>query len=589
MLKKVSVAVMIISLLSIPGLGAARDLPEGLRAARTVTQGVMIGEPRPAEGAVILGAGDEDTLMCDDGSYGRWFLWESTWMAQGWEVVCPECPGEFVVTAAWFMTRTYVLPGGFPRHGYIFADRAGLPGAILWDVTPLMENSWDYPEPGWERIEVDPPVDIPSGERVWVGMNLRAQYPYWEANRGPYFVMDELAPPPRECADIAWGPYWTDDDAYDIYPIDWYHAPSWMGDLMVRLEGHCKGPPDLDIDDDYANLSSNVMHLIGVAGGAAVGAYVMAAPDSDLFNIDPWDGPGDCAIDSLVYKSRDLWLYGWEGNLEPPPWTRIQARDIDLNLAGVRRLGLGDCALNFVQVIVPSQCGRGDPSVWDFTRLYHGIMSVSGSCGEALDPCDDTDEFELRVSVVRPAHGPSACGFWGLPEKDGNLLVWSGLGFGQDGYNLYRTEGEEFEKLNSSMLTCDSYADGDVVDGGRYGYKLGLRFGDEEEILLGPIWMERSVTPLRYALYQNFPNPLRDETRIRYAITSEASVSLQVFNIAGQVVATLVDEHQSPGFHSVAWRAEDVPNGVYFYRLTARQAGGEAGDFSQTKKLVVIK
>ncbi len=581
MSRKNLLGVLTVSIFALGMTGLAEDLCEGLRMVRTIPEGVVMEEPKPAPGNVILGMPDEDTLICDDGGYGRWFLYNSTWMAQGWDVDCPECPGEFLINAAWFMTYTDVLPAGFPRHGYIFLDRAGLPGSILWDYEPLDEHSWSYPEPGWEKIEVDPPVKVPHGEKIWLGMNLRAQYPFWEPYRGPYFVVDEIGG--RECADIAWGPYWTHPYAYEyLIGWSWSHAPPEMGDLMLRLEGHCKGPPDLDIDDDYANVSANVMHLIGCAGGAAVGAYVMAAPDSDLFNIDPWDGPGHCDLDSILYAPTDLWLYGWEGHLEPPPWTRIQAGNIHLNLGDVTELDLGDFALNFVQILIPEDCGRGDSDVWDLQRLYHGIASVTGLCGEGLDPCDNTDEFELRVSVVRPVHGAGSSGFWGMAETDRNLLRWNGLAFGQAGYNLYRTEGENLVRLNSSLLTGDAYSDKDVVDGGRYGYRLGLSFGNGEEILLGPVWVDRKVRPVRCALYQNFPNPLREETTIRYAVTSKARVSLRVCNIAGQVVTTLVDEEEAPGFHSVSWSAKDVANGVYFYRLAA-------DDFSETRKLVVIK
>jgi hypothetical protein len=90
-------------------------------------------------------------------------------------------------------------------------------------------------------------------------------------------------------------------------------------------------------------------------------------------------------------------------------------------------------------------------------------------------------------------------------------------------------------------------------------------------------------------LSQNFPNPFNPTTRIRYAIRERGAVSLRVYDVAGRLVRTLVDEVQIPraeGF-VVTWDGESdtggqVSSGVYFYKLMAK-------DFSETKKMVVLK
>jgi flagellar hook assembly protein FlgD len=86
-----------------------------------------------------------------------------------------------------------------------------------------------------------------------------------------------------------------------------------------------------------------------------------------------------------------------------------------------------------------------------------------------------------------------------------------------------------------------------------------------------------------------YPNPFNPATTITYSIASAGRVSLKVYNAAGQLVRTLVDEDQSPrpeGF-TVTWnglgdRGERAASGVYFCKLTARE-------FSQTKKMVLLK
>jgi len=69
---------------------------------------------------------------------------------------------------------------------------------------------------------------------------------------------------------------------------------------------------------------------------------------------------------------------------------------------------------------------------------------------------------------------------------------------------------------------------------------------------------------------------------VSYTIGEAAQVSLEVFNLKGQKVETLVEEHQLPGNYSASWNAENYCSGVYFYRLTA-------GDCSQLRKMLLLK
>ncbi|MGB5874118.1 MAG: T9SS type A sorting domain-containing protein [Bacteroidota bacterium] len=85
-----------------------------------------------------------------------------------------------------------------------------------------------------------------------------------------------------------------------------------------------------------------------------------------------------------------------------------------------------------------------------------------------------------------------------------------------------------------------------------------------------------------YSLAQNYPNPFNPTTNISYAIPAESFVTLKVFDILGQEVATLVNEFQNPGTYMVDFNAADFANGAYFYRL-------QAGNFTDVKKMVLMK
>ena len=90
------------------------------------------------------------------------------------------------------------------------------------------------------------------------------------------------------------------------------------------------------------------------------------------------------------------------------------------------------------------------------------------------------------------------------------------------------------------------------------------------------------VGPNKYTLYQNYPNPFNPSTTIDYYLPKEGKVVLKVYNILSQEVATLVNENQAAGRHSISFDASKLPGGVYLYKI-------QAGSFSQVKKMILFK
>ena len=88
--------------------------------------------------------------------------------------------------------------------------------------------------------------------------------------------------------------------------------------------------------------------------------------------------------------------------------------------------------------------------------------------------------------------------------------------------------------------------------------------------------------PLKFELIQNYPNPFNAKTIISYTISKETEVTVDIYDILGRKVTTLVDEEQTAGNHQIIWDAGDNSSGVYFYRI-------HAGDKTDTKRMVLLK
>ena len=134
---------------------------------------------------------------------------------------------------------------------------------------------------------------------------------------------------------------------------------------------------------------------------------------------------------------------------------------------------------------------------------------------------------------------------------------------------------------NSNSPKIYNYSDSDLLNKGDYHYCLKQIDNDgtfkySKEIVVNTNF------PDDYELYQNYPNPFNPCTTIKYKISRNENVTLKIFNAVGEEISTLINEIQNPGSHSVEFTANMLPSGIYYYRI-------QAGSFSETKKMVVLK
>jgi hypothetical protein len=89
-------------------------------------------------------------------------------------------------------------------------------------------------------------------------------------------------------------------------------------------------------------------------------------------------------------------------------------------------------------------------------------------------------------------------------------------------------------------------------------------------------------TPAIFSMSQNYPNPFNPSTVIKFSIPEQAFVKLAVYDVLGREIAFLENEIKSAGIYSVRWNAENIPSGVYIYKITA-------GNFEKTMKMILLK
>lgn len=183
-----------------------------------------------------------------------------------------------------------------------------------------------------------------------------------------------------------------------------------------------------------------------------------------------------------------------------------------------------------------------------------------------------TDDLTDKNKWAFPDTTISAKGFLLIwtddDEKEGAMHASFNLSKGGEDIGLYQQNGEAFTAINTltfgPQTTDVSYGrdkDGSssfvFINQPTPGTSNGTPVSNESE----------SLVPEKASLDQNYPNPFNPSTTITFSLNKQEKVTLEVFNMAGQLMQTITDQVYSSGTHSLTVRAEHLASGTYFYRL----------------------
>ncbi|MEJ2052269.1 MAG: FG-GAP-like repeat-containing protein, partial [Calditrichota bacterium] len=151
---------------------------------------------------------------------------------------------------------------------------------------------------------------------------------------------------------------------------------------------------------------------------------------------------------------------------------------------------------------------------------------------------------------------------------------------GNENFTHYNITNSAKDAMSVYAIDRDGDGDMDVLSASYSDNKIAWYEN------LGPVGIgdkNSSKIPHKLFLYQNYPNPFNPSTKITFNLPRTSKVTLEIFNILGKEVATLVSGKLSAGSHSYQWsKTEGMASGIYLYRL-------EADGFVRTRKMILMK
>jgi len=280
----------------------------------------------------------------------------------------------------------------------------------------------------------------------------------------------------------------------------------------------------------------------------------------------------------------------------------------------VQRLDLADWYVSMEDAAAGAQAASGpaELSVWG----QYVVTGAHSTCMNTLidilyededaatvwanDNGDYTGDHNFQTDAAKPW----VCNDYNVgPYKYNIAIEKNGFSFfpafdmGAVSFGLYAPDGTGLnyqtlagetaaQKYDTSCISCDGPYDGLLVsnqsaeDSATRGGWWWVGSDSFKGVITSQVAVDEA--PAAFAVAQNSPNPFNPTTTIGFSIPEAGNVSVDVFNVAGQKIATVASEFMSAGSHSVVWDASGFSAGVYFYTV-------KAGSFSKTMKMTLVK
>ena len=182
----------------------------------------------------------------------------------------------------------------------------------------------------------------------------------------------------------------------------------------------------------------------------------------------------------------------------------------------------------------------------------------------SIDSHDDFDGDFVGAFVDNECRGIAKRMYFPIDDSYiYSLMVYSNVTEGEElSFRYYNSQDDEIvEYLESVDYTANMN-----VGSGLNSFGLSSEF----------------IIPTEFSLDRAYPNPFNPVTKLSFGIPVELKVSIDIYNIQGRLIETLVSGHMDAGYHSVIWNAENHSSGMYFVKMVA-------GDYISNQKLMLVK
>ena len=367
--------------------------------------------------------------------------------------------------------------------------------------------------------------------------------------------------------------------------------------LAISVMAFAQGT-SLSIGSVSARPGQSVSVPLNVTGFSSVGAI------SIKISYDPtvltYTGLAN-AVNGITFTANaagGVATLGWFDVTGSTPLNAPNGKLVDL----VFTFNGGSSALSFIPSQTEIANGLGAPITVTFsdgsvttavTEMKLMIGTAQSQTGQRVDVALNTENFENVGAIsLKIQYDPTALTFNSLSNAAKTGFNYNATGgviilgwFDQTGNTPLHLGNSKLLDLNftynggTSPLTFIT-AECEIADS--TGTALAVTYVNGSVTVTGVRGDDKGIIPVVFDLLQNYPNPFNPTTVISYDLPKQANVSLTLFNLIGEEIATLVNSQQSAGRYEVTLNAQNLASGIYLYKIVA-------GDFVSTRKLVLAK
>jgi hypothetical protein len=383
--------------------------------------------------------------------------------------------------------------------------------------------------------------------------------------------------------------------SYDSVTLEFSYSPTSEGTVDVVYPISSSDPDFSGIElsgTGYDATPTEVNKLYASTGAGSSGA---------ILTIDPITGSGTeiglstyNEVTSISINPLDGKLYGLVAATGSSDLVKLNAAEGDAHLVYTLNIPLMAGIAFDTSGTLYGVTRVGEVYTIDLTQGTTSFVvdAVGSYSGVTFNP--ETNELWASSRAVTP---PNKDAIFTVDLMTGDTTIVGHTGLNKqtnaitfdNNINLYGVIGNVTE-LNDLVSINISSGAGTII--GSVGYKNILGLAYSRAITDVKDDNNSGLIPANYVLRQNYPNPFNPTTRIDFSLPAVSNVKLEIFNILGQKLVTLLNEQMNSGNHSITWDSRDangnkLTSGIYLYKLTA--SGINGSEFQDTKKMILMK